>query len=137
MIVVLRAVVALLCCGGLYTAQHMYRKSRSAERGELVESSIVEEPDARLYFGQPNALFGCFYFPLVLAAVLLYALLASRGADVAFVVRWLVLTALTAATATSIFLAYRLVVTKRECPWCWTSHLVNVLLCVTVPWTVF
>jgi uncharacterized membrane protein len=135
---VLRAVVALLCCIGLYAAQHMYQKSRRAERGELDEPSIVEEPHARLFFGQPNSLFGCLYFPLLLVGVVLYALLASHGARSALVVRWFVLVALATATGSTIFLAYSLVaVTKRECPFCWTSHVVNVLLFLTVPWTMF
>lgn len=133
---VLRAVVALLCCLGLYAAQHMYRKSLGAERGELDEPSIVEEPHARLFFGQPNSLLGCFYFPLLLMGVLLYALLESRGAAAALVARWFVLVALAVATGTSIFLAYSLAfITKRECALCWTSHFANLLLLLTVPWT--
>jgi uncharacterized membrane protein len=42
----------------------MYRKSIRAERGELNEPSIVEEPQAHLFFGQPNSLFGLYYFSL-------------------------------------------------------------------------
>jgi uncharacterized membrane protein len=110
----------------------MYKKSLRGERGELDEPSIVEESHARLFFGEPNSLFGCCYFPLLLVGVLLYALSA------AVVVRWVVLVALAAATGTSIYLAYSLVfITKRECPYCWTSHVVNVLLFLTVPWTMF
>jgi uncharacterized membrane protein len=137
-IAALRLAIALLCIVGFYASQHMYRKSRRAERGELDELSIVEEPHARLFFGQPNALFGMYYFPLLLAGVLIESQLASAGSAMALVVRGLVLAALAAATATSIFLAYSLaIITKRECPYCWTSHCVNLLLLLTVPWAVF
>jgi uncharacterized membrane protein len=116
----------------------MYKKSRRAERGELVEPSIVEESSARLFFGQPNSLFGCFYFPLLLTGVLLYPLLELHGGAAALVARWFVLAALAAATGTSVFLAYNLAfITKRECPFCWTSHSVNFLLFLTVPGTMF
>ncbi len=135
---VFRAVAALLCCLGFVAAQRMYTKSLRAERGELDEPSIVEEAHARLFFGQPNALFGCFYFPLLLLGVVLYGQLEPRGAAAAIATRWLVLAALAVATGTSIFLAYSLAfITKRECPYCWTSHLVNFLLLLTVPWTMF
>lgn len=138
MITALRVVVALLCCVGFSAARHMYEKSIRAERGDLDEPSIVEAPHARLFFGRPNSLIGCLYFPLLLIGVLLYALLESHGADSGLAVRWFVLVALAGATGTSIFLAYSLVlITKRECPFCWTSHLVNFLLFLTVPWTMF
>ena len=113
----------------------MYRKSLRAERGILDEPSIVEEPHARLFFGQPNSLFGCLYFPLLLIGMLLYAMLPAHDATAARVVRWIVLVGLGAATGTSIFLAYSLAfITKRECPFCWTSHFVNLALLLTVPW---
>src|SRR5580658_7123717 len=115
----LRAIVALLCCCGLYASRHMYEKSLRSEPGKLGEPSIVEEPHARLFFGQPNSLFGCFYFPLLLVGVLLYTSFESRGAPAALAVRWFVLAALAAATGTSIFLAYSLAfITKRECRFC-------------------
>lgn len=115
----------------------MYAKSLRAERGTLDEPSIVEESHARLFFGIPNSLFGCIYFPSLLAGVLLYAPLQSVAAPAALVMRWLVLAALAAATGTSLFLAYSLAfITKRRCPFCWTSHIVNLLLLLIVPWTV-
>ena len=134
----LRPVVALLCCLGVFASEHMYRKSLRAERGELAEPSIVEEAHARLFFGQPNALFGSLYFPLLLLGVLLYGQLEPRGSVSAIVTRWFVLAALALATGTSIFLAYSLVfITKRECPFCWAGHFVNLLLLITVPLTMF
>jgi uncharacterized membrane protein len=109
-----------------------------AEHGDLSEPSIVEEPHARLFFGQPNSLFGCFYFPLLLIGVLMYVLAEPHGSIPALVLRWAVLIALATATGTSIFLAYSLVVVStQKCPFCWTTHLVNLLLFLVVPWTMF
>lgn len=116
----------------------MYRKSLMADHGELSEPSVVEEAHARLFFGQPNSLFGCFYFPLLLIGVLLYVPAESWGTVPAVMVRWLVLIALVTATGTSTFLAFSLAfITKRECLYCWASHLANLLLLIVVPWTLF
>jgi uncharacterized membrane protein len=106
----------------------MLRKSRLAERGAVDGPSVVKEPHARLFFGLPNALFGSLYFPLVAVAVWF----SPPG------LRWFVMAAVAAATATSLFLAYSLLaVTKRECPYCWTGHAVNALLFVLVTWDLF
>ncbi len=136
--IALRAAITLLCAGGLYAAQHMFRKSLLAERGELGESSIVEEPHARLFFGIPNSLFGCFYFPLVAAAVWLYApIVASEPPQIATALHWSIFGALAIASSTSAFLAASLLfITRRECPFCWTSHAINLLLLCAVPWSV-
>jgi uncharacterized membrane protein len=110
---------------GLYAALFMLRKSVQAERGALAGPSVVREPHARLFFGLPNAFFGSLYFPFVAAGVWF----SPPG------LRWFVIALVAAAAATSLFLAYSLLfVTKRECPYCWTSHAVNVLLLVLVPW---
>jgi uncharacterized membrane protein len=101
----------------------MLRKSRLAERGAVDGPSVVKEPHARLFFGVPNSLFGSVYFPLVAVAVWFF----PPG------LRWFVMAAVAAAAATSLFLAYSLLfITKRECPYCWASHVVNGLLFVLV-----
>ncbi len=135
--IALRAAITLLCAGGLYASQHMFRKSLLAERGELADSSIVEEPHARLFFGVPNSLFGCCYFPLLAAAVWLYVPVETADPHIALVVRWIVLAMLAVASATSAFLAVSLLfITRRACPFCWTSHTINLLLLCAVPWAV-
>jgi len=102
----------------------MLRKSRLADRGALAGPSVVREPHARLFFGLPNSLVGSVYFPFVVAAVWFFP--SGLG--------WFVTAVVAAAAATSGFLAYSLLaVTKRECPYCWTSHAVNWLLLVAVP----
>jgi uncharacterized membrane protein len=106
----------------------MLRKSRLAERGAIDGPSVVKEPHARLFFGVPNSLFGSVYFPFVVAGVWLFPP----------ALRWFVVAAVAAAAATSLFLAFSLLfITKRECPYCWTSHVVNVLLLVLVPRALF
>ncbi len=105
---------------GMYVAQHMYRKSRRAEKGELDEPSIVERPAARSLFGVPNAAFGIAYYGLQLAA------LPMSGSP------WIrrgILAASALALAQSVYLMYSLLfVTRMPCPYCWTGHSVNVLL---------
>jgi uncharacterized membrane protein len=133
---VLRLVVTGLCCVGFYASQHMYRKSLRSARGALDEPSIVEEPHARLFLGQPNALFGCIYFPLLAAGEWFYPLVHAEAPGSAFAIRCAALIALAAATLTSAFLAYSLLyITKRECSFCWAGHAVNLALLITVPWT--
>jgi uncharacterized membrane protein len=111
---------------GLYASLFMLRKTQRAQRGGLDEPSVVTEPHARLFGGIPNALIGSVYYPSLAAAVWIGQTLA--------VPRWPIVFAVVAAAATSAFLAYSLVfVTKRECRYCWTSHLVNALLLYAVP----
>jgi len=112
--------VALAAGTGLYAAQHMYRKSRRAEKGELDEPSVVERPAARSLFGFPTAAFGIAYYGLQLSA------LPMSGSPV---VRRGVLAASALALAQSAYLMYSLVfVTRMPCPYCWTGHAANVLL---------
>jgi uncharacterized membrane protein len=94
----------------------MLRKSLRAARGELEGPSVVKTPRAHL-FGVPNSLLGAIYYP-VLAVVVWFA----HGLPAEVV---LLLTALGAA-GTSAALAYSLLfITRRECPYCWTSHVMN------------
>jgi uncharacterized membrane protein len=116
-----RTLAAALAAGtGLYAAQHMYRKSRRAEKGELDEPSVVERPAARSLFGIPTAAFGIAYYGLQLSALPLYGSpLVRRG----------VLAASALALAQSAYLMFSLLfVTRMPCPYCWTGHAVNVLL---------
>jgi uncharacterized membrane protein len=111
---------AVAAGAGLYVAQHMYRKSRRAEKGELDEPSIVERPAARLLFGIPNAAFGIAYYGLQLSA------LPFAGSPT---VRRVVLAASALALTQSVYLMYSLLfVTRMPCPYCWTGHAANIVL---------
>ena len=106
----------------------MLRKSTLAAQGRLTEPSVVETPRAKLYAGVPNALFGVVYYPMV-AAVSWFA--------TALWLLWLLIAAAVLAAATSAYLAYSLLyVTRRSCAYCWTAHLINWGLLVTVPWLI-
>jgi len=103
----------------------MLNKSRRAARGEVKGPSVVKTPRAHL-FGVPNALVGALYYPGVAFAVWV---LHGRVWAV------ILLTAVLGAAATSLYLAYSLIyVTKRECPYCWTSHVVNWCLVALCFW---
>ena len=127
--------VVVLCAIGLYVSLFMLRKTRRAERGDVEGPSVVKEPHARLFFGQPNALFGTFFFPLIAITILAYpALIAAGARGPALALRWIAIFAVIAAVATSCFLAYSLLcVTKRACPYCWIGHAINVALLILVP----
>ncbi|MBV8529925.1 MAG: vitamin K epoxide reductase family protein [Candidatus Eremiobacteraeota bacterium] len=113
---VVRAVITFLCGVGLYTSLFMLNKSRRAARGEIREPSVVKTPRARL-FGVPNSLFGIAYY-----AALAVSIWWVRGP---FAIGAVLAAALWAA-AVSAFLAYSLLfITRRSCPYCWTSHAVN------------
>lgn len=114
--------ITMLCGVGLYAALFMLGKARRAARGELTEPSVVEMPRAHLYGRIPNALLGAIYYPAV--AILSWIVLpAALGLAVLAVVCF--------AAATSVVLAYSLLyVTRRPCPYCWTSHAVNWLLVI-------
>ena len=120
---VIRAVITLLCGVGLYASLFMLNKSRRAARGEVEGPSVVKTPRAHL-FGVPNSLLGSIYYP-TLAIAIWFA--HAPAAEV------VLLAAVVLAAATSVVLAYSLLwVTRRECPYCWTSHAVNwclLLLC--------
>jgi len=71
-------------------------------------------------------LLGAFYYPAVAVAVWF---VHSQVAEVVLLV------VAFAAAATSVVLAYSLVfITRRECPFCWTSHAVNWALLFLLGW---
>ena len=113
---VVRAVITLLCGVALYASLFMLNKSRRAARGEVEGPSVVKTPRAHL-FGVPNSLVGSLYYPGLALAVWLV-----RGT----ISELVLLMAAFAAAATSAYLAFSLIyVTRRECPYCWTAHIVN------------
>jgi uncharacterized membrane protein len=122
---VVRAVITILCGVGLYTSLFMLRKTRRAARGELAGPSVVKTPRAQL-FGVPNSLLGSLYYPALALAVWWV-----RGPLETSVL----LAAVLLAALTSAALAYSLLfITRRECPYCWTSHVVNWSLLVLCGW---
>ncbi len=122
---VIEAVITLLCGVGLYASLFMLNKSRRAARGEVQGPSVVKTPRAHL-FGVPNSLLGSLYYPALAIAIWL---VHGRVAEV------VVLAAVVFAAATSIVLGYSLLfVTRRECPYCWTSHAVNWCLLLLCGW---
>ena len=126
MVVILRTMITLLCGVGLYASLFMLAKARRAERGQLLERSVVESPRARLFGGIPNAAIGSVYYPVLAACVWLLRSQAEAA---------LVLAAVAFAAVTSLFLAYSLLfVTRRSCPYCWTAHWINWSLAVLSPW---
>lgn len=115
---VLNIILSALCALGLYASVFMFRKTRLAAMGALRESSVVQQPAARLFLGIPNALFGAVYYTMVL--VFIWAV--PRGCV-------LLLAASGLAAAVSLYLAYSLLfVTRMPCKFCWTSHAINWLL---------
>jgi uncharacterized membrane protein len=120
-----RVVITLLCGVGLYASLFMLNKSRRAARGQVEGPSVVKTPRAHL-FGVPNSLLGTLYYPAVAVAVWML-----HGGAAAIVL----LAAVLVAAATSAFLAYSLIaITRRECPYCWISHIVNWSLVVLCFW---
>lgn len=120
----LRTIITALCAIGLYASVFMLRKSARADRGGLHEPSVVQTPRARLFGGQPNALFGVAYYPAVLAGTWLLHGNAVLALEVIAL----------AAAATSAYLAYSLIfVTRMSCPYCWTAHVTNWALAVLLP----
>lgn len=113
---IVRAIITICCVVGLYVSLFMLRKSQRAARGEIPGPSVVKTPRAHL-FGVPNSLLGTVYYPVMGAAVWLV-----RG----FVPEIVLLLVALGAAVTSVVLAYSLLyITRRECPYCWTSHVVN------------
>lgn len=111
-----RAIITVLSGVGFYASLFMLAKSRRAARGEVPGPSVVKTARAHLY-GVPNSLLGTIYYPaLVVAIWLVHGRLAML----------IVLAAVLFAAATSAVLAYSLLfITRRQCPYCWTSHAVN------------
>ncbi len=122
---VVKVIITLLCVVALYASLFMLNKSRRAARGEVKGPSVVKTPRAHL-FGVPNSLVGALYYPAVAVAVWFV-----HGA----VAEFALLAMMLAAAATSVYLGYSLIyVTRRECPFCWTSHVVNWCLFVLGCW---
>lgn len=114
---IVRALITMLCGVGLYASIFMLGKARRAAAGLLSEPSVVETPRARLFGGVSNALVGACYYPALVLATWL-PLPPALG--------FAVLAAVVAAGATSAYLAYSLLlVTRRSCVYCWTSHAIN------------
>lgn len=112
--------IAVACGAGLYVANHMQRKVRRAEAGDLDEPSIVERPAARAAFGVSNAAFGLAYYGAMLVAV--------PFGD-ARPVKRAMLAGSSPALAMSLYLAYSLLLrTRQPCPYCWSAHGLNALL---------
>ncbi len=121
---VVKVLITMLCGVGLYASLFMLGKARRAARGQLREPSVVETPRARLFGGLPNALLGAGYYPALAVVSWL-----SLGKTLGLVVFAIVLF----AAAVSVVLAYSLLfVTRRPCPYCWTSHAINWLLVLLV-----
>jgi uncharacterized membrane protein len=117
---IVSGVITVLCGVGLYASLFMLGKARLAERGLLPEPSVVQTPRARLFGGMPNALIGGCYYPALAIATWLPLPQSLEIVVLAMVV---------AAAATSLYLAYSLLfVTRRSCPYCWTTHAINWLL---------
>jgi uncharacterized membrane protein len=116
----LSVIIAGVSLLGLRSAFFMYGKTQDAERGRLQEESVVELPEARVFFSLPNALVGIVYY----SAAIALACFTWSSRTLAAVLVALAL----GAFATSIYLAARLIIRKRPCPYCWTSHAVNAAL---------
>jgi uncharacterized membrane protein len=122
---IVRAVITVLCGVGLYTSLFMLRKSRRAARGEVRGPSVVKTPRAHL-FRVPNALLGVLYYPILAVAVWVVARPLAAT---------LLLVLVLGAAATSAYLGYSLLfVTRRSCPYCWTSHAINWSLLALGSW---
>jgi uncharacterized membrane protein len=121
----IRGVITLLCGVGLYASLFMLNKTRQAARGELSSPSVVKTPRAHL-FGVPNSLLGALYYVMLAIAIWF-----ADGR----IIQLILLVAALAAAATSAYLAYSLLfLTRRECPYCWTSHVVNWSLLLLCGW---
>jgi uncharacterized membrane protein len=126
MVTILEVAITMLCGVGLYASLFMLSKTRRAERGLLAEPSVVQSPRARLYGGIPNAALGVVYYGALAVAVWLVR--SPAGAAVT-------LAAVALAAVTSLALAYSLLfVTRKTCPYCWTSHAINWSLAILTPW---
>ena len=116
----IRGTIFLLCVVGVYASAFMYRKSVRASRCQLTEPSVVETQRARVLGGIPNSAFGLAYYATL--AVALRFLHSGPVWSAAF-------GASLAAAAFSAYLGYSLLfVTRRPCPYCWTSHAINFVL---------
>ncbi len=122
---VIRVIITLLCGVGLYASLFMLNKSRRAALGQIEGPSVVKTPREHL-FGVPNSLLGAFYYPAIAVAVWF---------DLGWIAAIVLLAAALFAAATSVALGYSLLfVTRRACPYCWTSHAVNWALLALCSW---
>ncbi len=109
--------IDIICLVGLYAAFRMQGKAQRFARGELTESSVVQQSRARLIGGVSNSAIGIAYYSLLLVAA--WFLRVSIVYDAA-------LAAAILAAGFSVFLAYSLLfVTRMPCLFCWTGHIVN------------
>jgi uncharacterized membrane protein len=122
---VVKGIITLLCGVGLYASLFMLSKSRRAARGEVKGPSVVKTSRAHL-FGVPNSLLGAVYYPAVAVAAWF---VHGRVPELVLLIATLF------ASATSVVLAYSLLfITRRECPYCWTSHAINWSLTLLCGW---
>lgn len=113
----MRWLVFALALVGAYCSVHMQQKSARAQAGELREKSVVQTPRAHVFGNVQNSAIGLAYYGALAAASFFLAVP---------IVHTLSLLAAILAAATSIYLAYSLLfVTRMECVYCWTSHVVN------------
>lgn len=118
--VYLKVAITILCGVGLYASLFMLGKARRAAQGRLSEESVVQTPRAHLFGNVQNSALGAIYYPALAIAAWL-----PLWNDVDLTVLGIV----AVAAGTSLVLAYSLLyVTRRPCPYCWTSHGVNWLL---------
>jgi uncharacterized membrane protein len=109
--------MVVLCGAGLYASAFMANKSWRAARGEVRGPSVVKSPRAKLFGGVPNSILGLAYYAGLLATLPFL----DRP-----IVRDLAIAAAVLAAGTSLYLAHSLLFkTRRACPYCWTSHVVN------------
>jgi uncharacterized membrane protein len=86
--------------------------------------TVLDTPRAKM-FGIPNSVFGIGVFSYLIL-------------DLFFFPPHLAITLLTLAVLRSVYLAYSLLfVTKIPCPLCFTSHVINLVLLITVLKTAF
>lgn len=120
----LKLAITVLCGVGLYASLFMLGKARRAARGQLAEESVVQTPRAHLFGNIQNSALGALYYPAL--AVVTWMTVGTAGGIA-------VLAIVVVAAITSAVLAYSLLfVTRRACPYCWTSHAINWLLVLLV-----
>jgi len=101
----------------------MLRKSIAAREGRLAERSVVQEPQAQLYGGIPNALVGAVFYVGVALVVLMVRARIGLFVEIPVVF----------AAGTSVYLARSLTRKHLSCRYCWAAHAVNWLLALLIP----
>jgi len=120
--VALPASIVALGALGLRASLRMLRKSQLDAEGRLEEPSVVQLPDAKLFFGIPNSAIGAGFYSLVIAGQTLPRGRVRERARLASTA------VASCAAAVSAFLATRIVQEKLDCSNCWTAHGVNAAL---------